>query len=291
MTLPINSVILITAWLATSALLIPARRYLRYTTLLGAWHWMLAGWGMWGLSAATHLTDAVSLGMGDQLWYLTAVILLCPLIAVLGAKRPGSRAWAAFVLVPLVVVLGWPAVTAWDFRLHVAPLQLETPAFLGYVLVLVMGAGNYIGTRFALASILWGAALLLLVVPLTAIAPASFPEREAARQWATVCLAGAVWVAALQARRPSSADSGLDRLWLDFRDNFGIVWAKRILDRMNDTAVREQWPAQLGAFGIEWQDDGLDPAARKHTEARIEHTFRWLLRRFVDEPWIDRRLS
>ena len=100
-------------------------------------------WGAaWSLSAFCFADRPV---VHDQLWYWTAVVSLVPPIAVLGAKRPGSEAWNFFVLVPLVLVLGWPALTVWTAA-GPGALRVETPVLIGFVLVLVMGCGNYIAT-------------------------------------------------------------------------------------------------------------------------------------------------
>jgi hypothetical protein len=84
-----------------------------------------------------------------------------------------------------------------------------------------------------------------------------------------------------------------DRIWFDFLDQFGIVWARRIQDRINEMARREKWSVRLELDGF--VDDqailistrSVDPAI----ETRIEHTTRWLLRRFVDTTWIDARIG
>ncbi len=97
----------------------------------------------------------------------------------------------------------------------------------------------------------------------------------------------------------------IDQLWLDFFDTFGVVWGRRIQDRVNFIAEKECWPTRLELQGFVWTDTSEEPSfqaltdevgaitdpACAVTEARIEHTFRWLLRRFVDPPWIDERLG
>ncbi len=109
------------------------------------------------------------------------------------------------------------------------------------------------------------------------------------------------------------APNRFDKLWFDFFDTFGIVWGRRIQDRVNFIATREGWPARLELDGFVWSDD-LKPAVpdgttvsanlqelqingqqkysdNREIESRIEYTFRWLLRRFVDPAWIDERLG
>ena len=80
--------------------------------------------------------------------------------------------------------------------------------------------------------------------------------------------------------------SPLDHLWIDFRDCFGIVWAKRILDRMNEVAVTKQWPVQLQLHGLAWEDN-VSASEAERISAEIEQNFRWMLKRFVNNEWID----
>jgi hypothetical protein len=88
---------------------------------------------------------------------------------------------------------------------------------------------------------------------------------------------------------PTDNLSGADRLWRDFQEAFGIVWAKRLLDRINHTARQENWSARLEAQGFLWNENPT-PEERAYTQSRIDHTLRWHLRRFVDPSWIEERL-
>lgn len=275
----------------TAAVFWRLRTALQSTTLKGAWTWALPGVGLWVTAwLGTVLTPVVTGPLVDQLWYGVAVMMLCPPIAVLGARRPGSRVWGWFVLLPMLLVLALPLLGGWNRDLQVSPLRIEVPALVGYALVLVMGMGNYLGTRLTGASLLYALALLLLVAPLSAMAPAALPEAARCRIGATVALgASAVW-GARQAGRPVAVTSRFDRLWIDFLDYFGIVWARRIQERVNKAARTEQWPVRLELYGFTW--NGADPDdLGAATNGRIEQTLRWLLRRFVDPDWIDQRLT
>jgi hypothetical protein len=285
-----------------------ARNRLRKTTLLGAWLWGAVALGAWAVTFfVTEVLGVVSPGAADQMWLASAVLLVCPLIAVLGARRPGSRVWGLFIVAPLAVVLDLPAVTAWNRDFHPAPLRLEVPMLAGYGLVLLMGAGNYLGTRFALPALLAAAAMLLVPVSMSSLhwLPASFP----ARATATLLLGIAVWMAAIARRKaarrggsltPSSIPIGeggaraatrFDRLWNDFRDLYGIVWARRVMDRVNDAAVHEGWPVRLHLHGFAGLEPAPPPSLAPDQFQQIERTLRWLLRRFVDPEWIDERIA
>src|SRR5690606_10553116 len=136
-------------------------RRVRHSTLSVAWAWAVSAAAVWWMAWVTALIRPGS-PAGDQAWYFAAILSLCPMIAALGAKRPGARVWGAFILCPLVAVLGWPAVTLWFTRGPLPPLELSTPVLVGFALVLVMGTGNYLGTRYSLSAI--GTALALCSV-------------------------------------------------------------------------------------------------------------------------------
>lgn len=261
------------------------RATLQGTTLRTAWAWGAAALLAW-IAAWTSGTILDS-GATGALWYAVAVLMLCPPIAVLGARRPGIRVWSWFVLVPLVLVFAWPAFAEWNRGWGGEPLRLATPMLLGYLLVMVMGLGNYVGTRFTPTALLLGASQLLVILPISATASEWFPNAEAARAWATLLLGAATLSAAFAARHHRTASAPLDALWIDFRDWFGIVWARRFMDRINDQARREQWPVRLELDGLVATDTQTAPVA----SPQVEHAFRWLLRRFADPEWIDERLG
>ena len=285
-------ILLLLGTLIPGAVLVAARPALRQTTLLTAWNWMLAAWLLWVASAVVLARPTTSPEARAQWLYATAVISLCPGIAVLGAKRPGSGVWTLFILVPLVFVLGWPALTVWRWdgpRL----LAVETPVLVGFGLVLVMGTGNYLGTRFGLGAALYAAAVVLLVLPVAAHGPPWFRSTWGSVPGTVLAAIPLFFGASLSARRCASgaaAADPLDRLWGEFRDRFGIVWSRRLQERLQQEARREGWPAQVGPFGLEWAE-GITSDQRSRTRERFEHHLRWLLRRFVEEPRIEAWLS
>ncbi|MEK6257807.1 MAG: hypothetical protein AABP62_04225 [Planctomycetota bacterium] len=276
------------AWRA----ILRARRAVRATTLPAAWLWSVSALALWTVSwVSDHGLRVASSSVADHLWYASAVLALCPPIAVLGSRRPGTRVWTWFIQFPLLLVLGWPVLSLWLQGSEVRGLQLETPQLVAFVLVLIMGAGNYCGTRFTLPILGYAAACGILAVSSSVSCPDWLADRWWARQWATGLLAMAMILAGRTGSRGSRTTSRFDRLWLDFFDAFGVVWGRRIQDRVNFIAQKEQWPARLELHGFVWTDTPADSSDRAAIEARIEHTFRWLLRRFVDPSWIDERIG
>ena len=293
--MPVSAVALIVA----SGAVVTVRSAVRHTSLGGAWCWAagaVAAWCfVWWLTIATGRWS----GMAAQLaWYGVAVLMLCPAVAVLGARRPGTQSWTWFVVLPLLAVLSLPAVTALLLEgggaTTQAAFRLEAPWALGFGLVLVMGAGNYVGTRMTLAALGYAAAELLLVAPLTQagadlLAPASGP-------WlASLALGVAGGVALLTGGvRRTGPRQPLDRLWQDFRNLYGVVWSRRLMDRTNEALAPRRLPARLEWSGVVWIGPPSEPVDESALSAAREHasqTLRWLLKRFVDPSWIERRLA
>lgn len=280
--------IAICLWFAVRSL-----RKLRPTTLPTAARCTVAGLLIALVTQSIEVLNHAPLnGWIDLGWYFAAVILLCPGIAVLGARRPGAGAWAVFVLLPLVLVLMWPAVASFQAARPTEPFEMEVPALVGFTLVLIMSAGNYFGTRYTLPTFYYATAIVLLVAPMSAAVPDVFPERHTARFLASL---GFLLAIAETVRRsgavPDEETSRFDTLWFDFMDSFGMVWAKRVMDRLNDSARHEKWAKRLELHGFipVASSPTLDETER--TNERIEHTLRFLLKRFVDPEWIDARLQ
>ncbi len=224
----------------------------------------------------------------SQLWYAVAVLGLCPWIAVLGARRPTVRVWNWFVLVPLAAVLLWPVALCWMPR---GPdrLILETPHLIGFVLVLIMGTGNFLGTirtPLALGMIAVEAGLLwsVRVVDDTGHLAPLLRSMSAGLLFSLV-------LGATASRWPvRPPESPWQRLWDDFRNSFGIVWANRLAERVNAEAARGNWSIRLQPGGFVSTTPGSAPDFAPNG-AQLDHTLRWLLRRFVDEEWINERLT
>lgn len=263
-----------------------SRHLLRGTTLLGVWWWVAIAGVLWSLAwIESCWMRILPGGYREQLWYSLAVMSVCPLIAVLGARRPVSRVWTSFVVLPLILVLQWPALANWSPE--PGRLELQPTALIGFGLVLLMGIGNYFGTRFTLAMLMIAAAVVLILLPLGSAAW-SDPSRRQEARWVGTILYSCGWIrAARRLRVPVADQPGLDWLWRDFRDLFGIVWARRILERVNQMGRHEAWTGRLDLDGFHWDTEPPDSAVLE----RAESTLRWLLRRFVDPDWIDERIG
>jgi hypothetical protein len=148
---------------------------------------------------------------------------------------------------------------------------------------------NFVPTRF------WLPALLLAAgqaIALGVYLPLLRRELIAETSAAGLALASmALVVAWLVSRRTRMGTNAYDRLWLDFRDRFGLLWSLRVQERVNALAKQENWPLELAWRGFCDSKTGEPLAA---IDAAIEPTLRTslkgLLRRFVSSEWIADRL-
>lgn len=264
------------------------------TAVLSAWSPLAIAWLVWLVIAIVTIPPSPLRPWADSLWYLAAITALVPPIAVLGARRPTSRVWTWFVLVPLVLVFAWPVLPVLVPGARPSEFNLEAPLVVGYGLVLVMGAGNYLGLAHTVSASLWIAGLAMVVLPLCPTTTGLLFDAWSGRIGGTCCLAAAGWIANWQAARrlfTKTSCPPFDRAWSDFRELFGIVWAKRIQERFNDDARRRGLALRLGFQGLEetsrgHSPEGFDPPSLAAAEASL----RWLLQKFVEPEWIDQRL-
>ncbi len=263
----------------------------RGTTLMAVW-----AWSAMALFVATAVELTIALGGAgregtDALRFAAAAATFCPLVALLGAKRPQDRAWQLIVL-SFWVILALPAAQQWLLR----PGQPMTvhPIWSWFLVVLiVVGASNYMPTRYAIASLLAAAGQTILVWRQLPWGRCGDSPRGNAVDWMPLVglglLAAAAGMAALGwPRRTTAARSPLERLWSDFCDQFGVVWGLRVAERINTTATQNGWNVRLTWHGLT-QSNG-SPLDSPPT-AELEQTLRQLLRRFVSADWIDRRLD
>lgn len=257
---------------------------IRETTLVGPWCWALA----W-LSAMAAVEAAVALDLitdSAPAWRFAAVVgAFTPWMSVLGAKRPQDQAWH-FIVASLWGIQAMPALEV----LLLKPGQpLAIADFRAFFLLLLIGIALlvYVMTRFALPALVAAAGHLMLVwqyLPWAADYSGYQMLGMALLATATAC----AWVLA----RGTRGASGFDRLWLDFRDAFGALWAARVLERVNAAAMQYGWPVRLGWSGFCSADNPLQVAAIPPSQTHeVKQVFVNLLRRFVAIAWIDRRLE
>ncbi len=77
-----------------------------------------------------------------------------------------------------------------------------------------------------------------------------------------------------------------ERLWFWFRDNWGVVWALRVLERFNRAAEVSRWPIRLTWFGL-MPIVAQDPTQAAPSPGETEAAFRNLMVRFVQSWRLD----
>jgi hypothetical protein len=239
--------------------------------------------------AAVSLTEAALVllrldAARSSVWrYAAAVGTFCPMMALLGAKRPQDRGWQ-FIVATLWLVLLLPAAQSFVFA-PASRLELHGAWRAFLMLQIAVGLTNYLATRYALSAVLFAVGQVLL---LHAQLPIAWPAGESsAVAAAIVSLVAATATAGARAAGATRGATWSDRVWLDFRDAFGAVWALRVMERINQAARQSRRSDVLGWHGFR---DGWDPLAeRDATQESLAMTIRMLLRRFVDTGWLDRR--
>lgn len=221
--------------------------------------------------------------------YFAAVMLLTPFVGILGARRPGANAWPWFVVLPLIVVLQWPSLSQLMSGNPENPIEIPAPTMIGFFFVLVMGAGNYFGTINTGAAILTGVAAVLIVLPVSDWMLFSsdwcLPSGCLLLTFSSLLLPGRY----LQPHSVvESGNEDVVQMWADFRDIYGTVWAKRVMDRLNQFAVREHWEVSMSLDGFVRNDDGSSVSS---PGARPVQILCWILRRFLDRQFLRRYLS
>jgi len=295
-----------------------AGRDLRDTTLLAPWRWTCFSFAtlVCGEVSVAWLSAEGSLACAAHVRYWAGVTTLAPFVALLGAKRPQDRAWQWIVLA-LLTLLALPSAKAMVFDSGTPPAPHSAWRLLLAVLLASQFA-NHALTRF------WHAALLAGLAQLTWLAgylPGVEVPRVGHLSLGGLALAtAAIWLA----RRPRSCrwirkNSGcrrlghepIDRVWLDFRDAYGALWALRVAERFNASAVSHGWPARLRwqgmrlAEGVKRQESGVRsqkragngedgrsvPVAETNVTPAMRQNLKSLLCRFVSPEWIAERLD
>ena len=267
------------------------RRELAGTTLVAPWCWGVLALAM--IALVEMLLQGG--GFAAETWsghlrFAAAAVSFCPIMAILGAKRPQDRAWQ-LIVAALWLVLVWPAGEALAYRPE-KPLEVHPARAWFMEILLLVGLFNGLLTRHWPSAVVVSAgqhALLAGQLPalLASRVIGVIPSADArASVGLAACCAGLIaW--GLRLPRSRRASTGLDRLWLDFRDGFGAIWGLRLMERFNAAATLHDWPWRLNWGGVKVLTD----REASSDEARASHRMlRGLLRRFVSIGWIAQRL-
>lgn len=157
------------------------------------------------------------------------------------------------------------------------------------VLIVLLAAVNYLPTRYAMAALVLASGQVMALAPYSPLRGFSLGASGSAVGLVLAGAAlGAAWGLAVRGR-----DAGpLDRVWLDFRDAYGLLWGLRVMERINATANQLGWDVELRWSGFRHRHHAgelreLPEAQRQALQQALES----LLRRFVSRAWITERLA
>jgi hypothetical protein len=264
------------------------RRPLGETTLLPAWGWMVAAASTWTVVEAAAVLSPAGSNWIAPARLAAAGLSFCPVVAVLGAKRPQHQAWS-FVVLAFWAVVMLPAAEAFFLQRGDRLALGDARRWFLWILLLV-GPINYVPTRqWAAAISLAAGQFLALSEHLPLVRQTLFREQYLVGL-ALAC--GAVLAGRVETARSNSAANPYDWLWLDFRNLFGLFWALRLQERVNAVAHTSGWPLWLAWSGLRDTEQSrpvttIDPA----TEPTLRTSMKGLLRRFVSNQWIAHRLE
>lgn len=186
----------------------------------------------------------------SALRFAVATSTFCPLMAVLGAKRPQDRGWQ-WVVLTLWIVLVWPAAQA-----VVLPAGVRVELFVAWKLFLwgliLLGLFNYLPTRYWRSAILVALGqVLLLREHLWLPSEGSDSVSQLVAYLSLLSATGLVSSSgAPSAGTPDAPLSALSLQWISFRDRYGSFWALRLLGRVNQAAQQRKWPLRLDWSGL-----------------------------------------
>lgn len=262
-------------------------RQSRGTTLRAPCLWALASTASLALNAVVEsLQENSEQGIGlSALRFAVAASTFCPLMAVLGAKRPQNRGWQ-WVVLTLWIVVVWPAAQAvlLPTGLHLE-LSVVWKLFLSGLVAL--GLFNYLPTRNGLAACGFAAGQIILLD--NTLWRWNLVDQQWAPAISLVCFLIAATLVGIRLYRKRKREDPIawpkftecDRRWLDFRDAYGALWALRILARVNQTAEVQGWPMRLvwSGFTLLPMEEVTLPTEEQLEE--LQTTLSTLLRRFV----------
>ncbi len=270
--------IIVAALALVVAILLVARcGSLRGTTLVAPSAWAAAAFALLAAAELAAWSFADHPIWISHLRFLAAGATFCPLMALLGAKRPQDRGWQ-FVVLSLLGLIVFYGLTELAYRPDRPPALHWVVRWLLIAPLVTIGLLNHLLTRYWLPAILVAVGQVLLLSP-------QFPELQGwLPAWLTegpragdavalvgiaclsaaalvVCLAGfpgrrrVAELARVQPPRSlatsATNESGFDRVWLDFRDAYGALWGLRVAARFNQSAQQLGWGVRLGWRGLE----------------------------------------
>jgi len=217
--------------------------------------------------------------------YMAALTLLCPSMALLGAKRPQHRPWS-FIVLAFWVVLALPAMRA--AILPAGTFQLDYFRLVLVASLALLGLANFLLIHpLVLVFFAVQVFFLFLRVPELEVDPRFLSNRLFLIAELSLCVCiGWVHMGVIRTVpiRHATRRESLNQAWQDFRSLYGVIWSLRVADQLNVTAQRNDWQVQLLSDGF------LADELTVELEIQLQRAFENILRRFVSPEWIAARL-
>lgn len=283
--LPAKSLYL-TIW-GVILLLLKRHRFLG-TTLMPAWGWALFSMLVVGLAVglSEHFRSETAA------WYCSfrfaaLVTTFCPCMAVLGARRPQFLAWQ-WIVFALWGVVSLPAGEAILMRPGM-PLDVGGLRAWFLLILIIVPLVNWLPTRYWISAMLFAGGQTLLMFEYFPFTSGMLTPRS--DTLGLVLMVVSLTIVALSRQRQQGGTAPLDRVWLDFRDGFGALWAARVAERVNATASSRGWEIRLRWHGFRPVDRActIEPIPPE-IAIEVQQTLENLLRRFVSPQWIASRV-
>ena len=279
---------------ATCVLLFRTRRIVKDTTLVGPWMWMQGSFCLIGcthllVAFASRASAAESTSWKAAVLFAAATTSFCPLMSLLGAKRPQDRGWH-FVVLSLWAILVLPVAESLILRHGQMPDVRGARSW--FMLILIgLGVTNSLPTKFWFPAILFGGGQLLMLATALPWVRNLVDTSPTITGFSCCALAGIV--AVQLACGKSTENCSLDAVWCDFRNTFGLLWGLRVAEQINIAARSQNWPLTLRWQGFTDQRGGeIDwSSLPEETRTSLEQVVKNLLRRFVSQKWIAARMG
>jgi len=224
---------------------------------------------------------------------VVAAVAVCPIMSLLGAKRPQHGVWQ-FIVASLAGILALPAASAALVRPGTPPDVHALQRWFMLALVLVAAGLVAIGQFI----------LIRQFMPFGDVG--RYPDHWLDALAAGLVATGAAVAAAQSWLRPVRSMSAAGRAgrgcaghgceaelaalvaaYLALRETLGAAWTLRIAERFNAVAESRGWPCRLRFDGLHLSDDA--EGCEWHADAI--RTGRALLRRFASPDWMQRHAA
>ena len=240
----------------------------RHTSLLHSVSWSIAAWTAWFLcQGIPRGPNAAGI---DAPRYVALCLTGCVGVAVLGARRPHAGVWN-FVVLGLLAVMVLPLVET----TLIGAKSLDQLRMIFVVGTLLIGVLNYLPTTLAPAALCLALACsgeLLMLHGAEWSRDLAIPS--------SLSMALIPWAAWWGWSRQSPSPAEFSRIWLDFRNRFGLVWGQRLREQFNRSAANAGWPVILYWQGLVRVANAALPD--QETQKEMLTTLKALLKRFVD---------